>query len=301
MSNDIELPDPWANFDAAYKKACETSDPKDYFRAALLAQQVRNALADREKRAQAAQPVAWLYKTHFGDVQAFVNEPPPRLKELCTPLYEHPPTEASKPVQATAPSDKQIAMAMLAVDDPLAWGKLGAEGGKAMIKQFVAALFATKQAEAIERCKCGYPMPCGKTVPVQFCKAEAPTASNAEDKEDDPTAEELDAFRRKHRMHWNAAENLLIEHLVQQLKCAAIAQVPEQVAGDSRLKEGAAKFLAFHPNGERREPDVFDARINHGVVYVCDIHDRECGDRPAGWCEDCPKRRAARTSGEAAK
>lgn len=58
------------------------------------------------------------------------------------------PEGNGKPVRAEAPSDKQIAMAMLAVDDPLAWGKLGAEGGKAMIKQFVAALFATKQAEA---------------------------------------------------------------------------------------------------------------------------------------------------------
>jgi ribA/ribD-fused uncharacterized protein len=53
------------------------------------------------------------------------------------------PSPESKPEQAEAPSDKQIAMAMLAVDDPLAWGKLGAEDGKAMIKQFVAALFTT--------------------------------------------------------------------------------------------------------------------------------------------------------------
>lgn len=31
----------WADFDAAYKKACETSDPKNYQHAALIAQQVR--------------------------------------------------------------------------------------------------------------------------------------------------------------------------------------------------------------------------------------------------------------------
>jgi len=45
-------------------------------------------------------------------------------------------------------------------------------------------------------------------------------AGNAEDQEDDPTAEELEAFRRKHWMHWNSAENLLIAHLVAKLRCA---------------------------------------------------------------------------------
>lgn len=34
----------WDAFDAAYKKACETSDPHEYFGAALLAQQVRASL-----------------------------------------------------------------------------------------------------------------------------------------------------------------------------------------------------------------------------------------------------------------
>lgn len=41
------------------------------------------------------------------------------------------------------------------------------------------------------------------------------------DREDEPTAEELEAFRRKHWMHWNSAENLLIAHLVAKLQCAA--------------------------------------------------------------------------------
>lgn len=42
--------------------------------------------------------------------------------------------------EGAVPDDRQIAIAMMAVDDPLAWGKLGAESGKTMIKQFVAAL-----------------------------------------------------------------------------------------------------------------------------------------------------------------
>lgn len=48
------------------------------------------------------------------------------------------------------PTDRQIAMAMLSVDDPLAWGKLGAESGKAMIKQFVDALLAPIAARPSE-------------------------------------------------------------------------------------------------------------------------------------------------------
>jgi len=47
----------------------------------------------------ASEPVAWLYKTHAGDAQAFTNEPPPRLKELCQPLYATP-QPAAKPAQA---------------------------------------------------------------------------------------------------------------------------------------------------------------------------------------------------------
>lgn len=39
---------------------------------------------------------------------------------------------------------------------------------------------------------------------------------------------------------------------------AALAQVPEQVAGDKRLKEGAAKFLAFHPQASHVRPDYRD-------------------------------------------
>lgn len=56
--------------------------------------------------------------------------------------------------------------------------------------------------------------------------SQQPEASGAGEREDEPTAEELEAFRRKHWSHWNAAENLLIAHLVQQLKCAALASKP---------------------------------------------------------------------------
>jgi len=52
--------------------------------------------------------------------------------------------------------------------------------------------------------------------PVQ--QMEAPN-----EREEDPTAEELEAFRRKHWAHWNSAENLLIAHLVVKLRSAAIA------------------------------------------------------------------------------
>lgn len=35
----------WQHFDAAYAKACESSEPKDWMQAALFAQQVRNAVS----------------------------------------------------------------------------------------------------------------------------------------------------------------------------------------------------------------------------------------------------------------
>lgn len=61
---------------------------------------------NRRAAAQAAQPeaVAWLYKTHAGDAQVFTNEPPPRLKELCQPLYATPPSAATpEPSDAERP------------------------------------------------------------------------------------------------------------------------------------------------------------------------------------------------------
>ena len=36
-----QTPNQWAYFDAAYKKACESSQPDDWMQAALLAQQIR--------------------------------------------------------------------------------------------------------------------------------------------------------------------------------------------------------------------------------------------------------------------
>lgn len=33
------------------------------------------------------------------------------------------------------------------------------------------AAAAAQEPEPIERCECGYPMPCSKTVPIGFCRA----------------------------------------------------------------------------------------------------------------------------------
>ena len=65
--------------------------------------------ADREKRAQAAQPVAWAAFAKNGNIQLWSTKPPstPAFSETYAklrPLYDHPPTEASKPVQAEAPT-----------------------------------------------------------------------------------------------------------------------------------------------------------------------------------------------------
>lgn len=49
----------------------------------------------------AAEPVAWLYTAHDGSVQAFTNEPPHRLKELCKPVVNR----AIPPVQRESMSD----------------------------------------------------------------------------------------------------------------------------------------------------------------------------------------------------
>ena len=65
--------DVWADFDAAYKKACETSDPKKYQHAALIAQQVRMALAapTEPSKPEQADGVSWRC-FHCGEV--FVTE-----------------------------------------------------------------------------------------------------------------------------------------------------------------------------------------------------------------------------------
>jgi hypothetical protein len=46
------------------------------------------------------------------------------------------------------------------------------------------------------------------------------TAAIGEDAAREPTADELESFRRKHWMHWTAAENLMIALLVRKLRAS---------------------------------------------------------------------------------
>ena len=56
-------------------------------------------------------------------------------------------------------------------------------------------------------------------------QAQGQDAAPAEQPQDDePTWQELEDFRKRHWTHWNAADNLLIAHLAQKLKCAARAK-----------------------------------------------------------------------------
>ena len=51
-----------------------------------------------------SEPVAWLYTHPNGEVQSFTHEPPPKMKEVCKPLYTTPPAAPlPKPL-----SDNQI-------------------------------------------------------------------------------------------------------------------------------------------------------------------------------------------------
>lgn len=54
-------------------------------------------LSSDARTAGQAEPVAWLYKSHDGRAQAFTNEPPPRLKALCQPLYTAQPAPQAVP------------------------------------------------------------------------------------------------------------------------------------------------------------------------------------------------------------
>ena len=69
----------------------------------------------------------------------------------------------------------------------------------------------------------------GKRIPadgeVRPTQAQGQDAAPAEQPQDDePTWQELEDFRKRHWTHWNAADNLLIAHLAQKLKCAARAK-----------------------------------------------------------------------------
>lgn len=59
----------------------------------------------------------------------------------------------------------------------------------------------------------------GEVRPTQEQGQDAAPAEQPQD--DEPTWQELEDFRKRHWTHWNAADNLLIAHLAQKLKCAA--------------------------------------------------------------------------------
>lgn len=105
--SDIELPDlpdlpaneviPYSaiRYVNGYTKSFVHEYAQAYATAALL--------ADREKRAQAAQPVAWAATSEHGVVEALgMNQ----SRRFDTPLYFAATTEASKPVQVEAPSHR---------------------------------------------------------------------------------------------------------------------------------------------------------------------------------------------------
>ena len=58
--------------------------------ATAAAQGFRDGVASLSLTAAGQEPVAWLYEHKLlGTKQAFTTEPPPGLKEKCTPLYSH--------------------------------------------------------------------------------------------------------------------------------------------------------------------------------------------------------------------
>ncbi len=54
--------------------------------------------------------------------------------------------------------------------------------------------------------------------------------------EEAPTADELEAFRRRHWMHWNAEDNLLISHLVARMRLKA-SPTPAPAGAQERLSD----------------------------------------------------------------
>lgn len=61
-----------------------------------------------------------------------------RMEETRTALESHLRLALQR--EGAEPTDQQIALAMLAVDDPLAWGRFG-QGSDSMLRQFVRALW----------------------------------------------------------------------------------------------------------------------------------------------------------------
>lgn len=259
--SDIELPDPvawrWKERDRFFDW---TSDWTHHDRAKAMGCEIEYAyaIADREKRAQAAPPHA--YAVYFPDqpCEELVHDLDELLDDMTnrehtvTPLFA---TEASKPVQAK----------------PQCQGDPG---------------------ECAFNKACMYR--CGRIDPP--VQAEAPTASNAE-LEASYTATTLAEMILSDCGH--STENTrLLERVAKRIDKyadtigdarAALAQVPEQVAGDSELLDWLTEQLVdtiYLDDG--RIIDVGTGRIGQTDVRISP-HDLRSAIR------------AACTSGEAAK
>ncbi|MGV3727775.1 hypothetical protein [Hydrogenophaga sp.] len=114
MSNENqELPDVWTDFDAAYKKACETSDPDSWLHAALMAQQVRRTIAaapTTEPSKQAARvPDGVLTAIRHAGLTLLTTQHGYQLMKLGKAVAQSAPTtEPSKAEQADAPSLREL-------------------------------------------------------------------------------------------------------------------------------------------------------------------------------------------------
>lgn len=70
------------------------------------------------------------------------------------------------------------------------------------------------------------------------------------------------------------------------------AGMPDQATVDYWKAQGIEiEYCYTRPSLARTEPET--------AVRVCPVKDAVCGDRPASWCDTCPKRNAARTEAPA--
>ena len=78
----------WPDFDAAYKKACESSQPSDWMQAALLAQQVRHAApVTKQERDELRAALEYL------------------LNPICEPTCKESPTDRARALLARISHD----------------------------------------------------------------------------------------------------------------------------------------------------------------------------------------------------
>ena len=87
--------------------------------ATASAQGFRDGVASLSLTAAGQEPVAWLYEHKLlGTKQAFTTEPPPGLKEKCTPLYSHPsPPEGMAGWRPTSEMRAVVAVAVTMLYD----------------------------------------------------------------------------------------------------------------------------------------------------------------------------------------